>query len=174
MDYYADRIPKNSMIQDPIIYSLVDYASQGQANGLHQLEAYTENRNLKGEQMFRDVYQILKFFGLSNWNSKESQYKIDKAYNYDGGAFNGYTCTLVFNFGYLITILISLVYFSVIKIRLHNRSILSLESMFTLVLLLIIPGVSIFYNGFPILYFPFMFLFFVKFLFFLKKGSKNV
>ncbi len=168
MDYYSDRIPKKSIIKNPIIYSLIDYASQGYPNGINQLEVYTENKNLKGEQMFRDVYQILNFFKIINWNAEESQNKIDKAYNYDGGAFNGYTCHLVFNFGYLLTLLISIIYYLSIKFQLKNRLQISLEKMITLVLLLVIPTVSIFYSGYAILYFPFLFLLFVKFLFFLK------
>ena len=38
MDYYGDRIPEESIIKDPIVFSLFDYASQGYSNGLNQLE----------------------------------------------------------------------------------------------------------------------------------------
>ena len=59
MDYYGDRIPKDSIIKDPIVYSLFDYASQGYSNGINQLENYSEKKNLKEEQFFREIYQIL-------------------------------------------------------------------------------------------------------------------
>jgi oligosaccharide repeat unit polymerase len=168
MDYYGDRIPEDSIIKDPIVYSLFDYASQGYSNGLNQLENYSEKKNLKGEQMFRDVYQILNFFGILDWNSKNSQYKIDQAYNYDGGAFNGYTCHLVFNFGYFLTLLISFIYFLFIRFKLKNKLEIPIETMYVLVLLLMIPVVSIFYSGFAILYFPLLFLIFTNFLYFIK------
>ena len=154
MDYYGDRIPQNSIIKDPIIYSLFDYASQSYSNGLYQLEVYTEDKSLNGEQFFRDIYQILNFFGIVNWDVKESQELIDQAYDYDGGAFNGYTTPLVFNFGYILTFFISFGYFIATKIRLRNRSVKSLKSMFFLVLLLFIPTVSIFYTGYVLLLFP--------------------
>ncbi|WP_299125654.1 O-antigen polymerase [uncultured Tenacibaculum sp.] len=169
MDYYSDRIPKNSIIQNPIIYNIVDYASQGYSNGINQLEVYSEEKNLGGEQLFRDVYQILNFVGLKKWDSKESQAMIDKAYNYDGGAFNGYTCYLVFNTGYFITMLISFVFYLVIKFKLKGKRKIPITSLYGIVLLLIIPVVSIFYCGYSLLYFPFLFLLFVKVLYFFKK-----
>ena len=166
MDYYGDRIPQNSIVKDPIIYSLIDYASQSYSNGLYQLERYTADKSLGGEQFFRDIYQILNFFGIVNWDAKESKALIDTAYDYDGGAFNGYTAPLVFNFGYILTFLISFTYFFAVKIRLKNMSVISLKSMFSLILLLVIPAVSIFYAGYALLLFPLLLLGLCSFTFF--------
>ena len=168
MDYYGDRIPEQSIIKDPIIYSLVDYASQGYSNGLNQLENYSQKKNLMGEQFFRDIYQILNFFGIYDWSSENSQYKIDQAYGHDGGAFKGHTGILVFNFGYIMTFFISLIYSIFVSFKLKNRLDISIETMYVLILLLIVPIVSIFYSGFGLLYFPLLFLLFTNFLFFIK------
>jgi oligosaccharide repeat unit polymerase len=168
MDYYGDRIPEESIIKDPIVYSLVDYASQGYSNGINQLENYSKKKNLKGEQMFRDVYQVLNFFGILTWDAENYQDRVDKAYNYDSGAFHAYTTHLVFNFGYVLTLLISLIYCFFISFKLKNRSDISLETMYVLALLLIIPIVSIFYSGFGLLFFPLLFLLFANSLFFIK------
>jgi oligosaccharide repeat unit polymerase len=168
MDYYGDRIPQSSIIKDPIIYSLFDYASQSYSNGLYQLERYTNDKSLNGEQFLRDAYQILNFFGLVNWDVKESQELIDIAYDYDGGAFNGYTAPLVFNFGYFSTFLISLTYFFTTRNKLKNKRILHLNTMFFLILHLYITTVSIFYTGYAILMFPFLFLIFCRFSYLIK------
>jgi oligosaccharide repeat unit polymerase len=168
MDYYGDRIPEESIIKDPIVYSLVDYVSQGYSNGINQLENYSKKKNLKGEQMFRDVYQVLNFFGILTWDAENYQDRVDKAYNYDSGAFHAYTSHLVFNFGYVLTLLISLIYYFFISFKLKNRSDISMETMYVLTLLLIIPIVSIFYSGFGLLYFPLLFLLFTNSLFFIK------
>jgi hypothetical protein len=168
MDYYGDRIPQSSIIKDPIIYSLFDYASQSYSNGLYQLERYSKDKSLNGEQFLRDAYQILNFFGLVNWDVKKSQELIDIAYDYDGGAFNGYTAPLVFNFGYFSTFLISLTYFFTTKNNLNNKRILSLNKMFYLILLLFIPTVSIFYTGYAIILFPFLFLIFCRLAYLIK------
>lgn len=168
MDYYGDRIPENSIIKDPIIYSLFDYASQSYSNGLYQLEVFNSSKNLYGEQFFRDIYQILNFFGFVNWDAKESQELIDYAYDYDGGAFNGYTAPLVFNFGYISTFFISIFYFYSTKIRLKNKNVISIKSMFSIILLLFIPTVSIFYTGYAIILFPMLLLFSCIFVFSMK------
>jgi len=168
MDYYGDRIPEESIIKDPVVYSLVDYASQGYSNGLNQLENYSQKKNLMGEQFFRDIYQILNFFGIYDWSAENSKYKIDQAYGYDGGAFKAHTAILVFNFGYVMTFLISLIYSVFVSFKLTNRLDISIETMYVLVLLLMIPIVSIFYTGFGLLYFPLLFLLFTNFLFFIK------
>lgn len=169
MDYYGDRIPQDSIVKDPIIYSLFDYASQSYSNGLYQLEVYNDEKSLNGEQFFRDVYQVLNFFGILNWDAKDSQEHIDRAYNYDGGAFNGYTAPLVFNFGYITTLLISLIYFISIKLRIKNKKVKSLKSMYLLILMLVIPIVSIFYTGYALLLFPIVFLVFSRFMFAIKR-----
>jgi oligosaccharide repeat unit polymerase len=165
MDYYGDRIPQNSIVKDPIIYSLIDYASQNYSNGLYQLERFTADKSLGGEQFFRDIFQILNFFGVIEWDVKESKSLIDTAYDYDGGAFKGYTTPLVFNFGYILTFLISLTYFFAVTFKLKNKAVLSLKSMFSLILLLIIPTVSIFYTGYALLLFPLLLLGLCRFTF---------
>ena len=168
MDYYGDRIPQSSVIKDPIIFSLFDYASQSYSNGLYQLERFTNDKSLSGEQFFRDIHHFLNFFGLINWDVNESQELIDTAYDYDGGAFNGYTAPLVFNFGYISTFIISLLYFFTTKSNLYNKRILTLDSMFFLILLLFIPTVSIFYTGFNILMFPILLLIFCRLMYAIK------
>lgn len=165
MDYYGDRIPKNSLVKNPIFYSLIDYASQSYSNGLYQLERFTSDKSLGGEQFFRDTYQILNFFGIVNWDVNESQELIDNAYDFDGGAFKGYTTPLVYNFGYILTLLISCLYFFTVKRKLRNKTVLQLKSMSSLILLLFIPTVSIFYTGYTLLLFPFLLLVFCRFSF---------
>jgi len=161
MDYYGDRIPKTSYIKDPIIYSLVDYTSQSYPNGLKRLEDYNDDKNLGGQDLFRSIYQFLGFFGAISWDGNVADEQISKAYNYDGGAFKGYTAQMVYNFGYIATFLISLCYYIIVKFQLRKRNI-SIESLFILVLLLIIPLVSIFYSGFGNLYFPLIFVLLIK------------
>jgi oligosaccharide repeat unit polymerase len=171
MDYYSDRIPESSIIKNPIIYSLFDYASQGYPNGIKQLQDYSLNKNLNGEQFFRDFYQIFNFFGIMDWDADESQEKINKAYDYDGGAFNGYTCLLVFNFGYIITFFISLTYYLVVYFKLKGRTTVSIESLFVLILLLITPVISIFYSAYSLMIIPLLFLVFVKLFSFVANGK---
>ncbi|MDP2420247.1 O-antigen polymerase [Sediminibacterium sp.] len=174
MSYYGERIPSTSIIQNPILYSLVDYASQGFSNGFIQLERYDESKFLHGEQLFRDIYQILNFFGFISWDANDSQDKIDIAYDYDGGAFNGYTTPLVFNLGYFFAFVVSLIYFLLVRKFVKGKTIINLESSLKIIVFLFIPIVSIFYVGYPMLYFPLLFLLFVRILFFIFIFLKHI
>lgn len=169
MDYYGDRIPKGSVIKDPIVYSIVSYASQGYPNGLNQLENYSDDKNLKGEQSFYLVYQCLAFFGIISWDSEESIENISRAYDYDGGAFHGYVCDMVYDFGYILTLLISIIYCFYVKKKLYCKRSISLEQMFLLMVLLQIPVASIFYSILKLIWFFFALLFCIKILYILKK-----
>ena len=169
MDYYGDRISKGSIIKDPVLYSIVNYTSQGYPNGLNLLENYSDDKNLKGEQVFYPIYQCLAFFSIISWDSETSREKISKTYGYDGGAFHGYTCDIVYNFGYILTLLISFTFFLYVRYQLYYKISISLEKSFVLILLLSIPVVSIFYNGIGEVWFSFVFLFIIKILYVLKK-----
>ena len=168
MDYYANRIPEKSIIQNPILFSLVDYAGQGYSNGLMQLERYSEDKGLEGEQFFRDTYQILNFIGIMDWDAENSKENVEYAYDYDGGAFKGYTAHLVFNFGYILSFIISFSFYILVKIRTKDKSYVSVESQFITVFLLLIPIVSIFYAGYQLIFFPLIFIAFVRAIFLLK------
>lgn len=169
MDYYVDRIPKGSLIKDPIVYSLVSYTAQGYPNGLNQLENYTTDKNLNGESTFYLIYQCLAFFNLISWDSEQSVEKISKAFGYDGGAFHGYTCDLVYDLGYALTLLISITYCFYVRKKLLDKRSVSLEQMFILVVLLQIPVVSVFYPKLTSIWFFFALLLMIKILYMFKK-----
>ena len=111
------------------------------------------------------MQKFLDFFGVIEWDGKKADENIEKAYNYDGGAFRGYTAQMVYNFGYIITVLISIIYYFIVKKYVRSKMNISMEKLFVLILLLIIPLVSIFYSGFGGLYFPFLFLFLTRLIF---------
>ncbi|MDA7855143.1 oligosaccharide repeat unit polymerase [Cyclobacteriaceae bacterium] len=176
LDYrfnYGDRIPQNSIIKDPVVYSLFDYASQSHSNGLHQLDQFTADKVLNGEQFFRDIYQILNFFGVMNWDVKEYQDRKYEAYNDGADKFLGYTTPLVFNFGYIITFLVSILYYLIVKNLLKRGYTKSIISTLYIVLLLFIPTVSIFYTGYSLILFPLILILSCRILFILTSLIKQ-
>lgn len=164
MPWYGDRIPSDSKIQDPIAYNIFDYASQGFTNGISQLELHTKTDVLKGEANLYLVYQTLSFFHLMNWSSDEAHERFDKAYNKNGledendsSAFHGYTCRLIKDFGYIITLIIDVIFFCYIKNNTKRKRV-DIKSLFIIVLLLTQPCVSIFYETYGEILFPYLFL----------------
>ena len=157
MDYYADRIPKASIIKDPVLYSLVDYASCGYPNGLNLMDTYEESKNLEGEEIMQLSYQALAFFGYIKWDTDTSREKKEHSYGDLLVMFKGYTCNMVYNFGYILTFLIGCLYYFYVKKILSFRKI-SMENCMVLVLLLIIPATAIFYCSFGAIITPAVFL----------------
>lgn len=154
MPYYGDRIPSKSIIQDPIAYNILDYASQGFTNGIEQLEFHNVEDIMWGNVTFYNINQILAFFGIINWSSDTSVEALQKAYDKkevdienDAGAFHGYVCTLVKDFGYFLTFIINLLYYQYVKNK-CKRKIISLDSMVILIFLFVQPCVSIFYASY--------------------------
>lgn len=176
MDYYGDRIPQNSYIKDPILFSLVDYASQGYINGINQLERYNSEYNLKGEQALYNLYQLLSFFHIMNWDSDTYEDKAYKAYNLSGigdyngkAAFHGYTCRMVNNFGYLLTLLVDLIFFIYVKRKTYNKSNISFATLSIFIFLMMQSISSIFYMLYNIIFFPIILYYIIRVMYLFRQ-----
>lgn len=145
MDYYADRIPKESVIQNQFFYNMIDYASQGNWYGITTLDNYSPSKNLHGGQTFRLLYQILGYLNIIDWKAETEDLVINEVYGDAAGAFFGYTTPMVYNFGYFLTFIISLIYNRYVSKTLKSGSFLSIQKYSFLILLLYVAVVSIFY-----------------------------
>lgn len=168
MDYYGDRIPTESLIKNPIVYNIFDYASQGFSNGIEQLDKHSTEDIVWGTHSFYNINQVLAFFGVVNWSSDIALARLEKTYDKrgvsdenDSGAFHGYVCTLVKDFGYLLTIVINLFYYYYVSDRCRRLSI-SIDDYIVLVFLFMQPCVSVFYSNIGDLVLPLGFYFLLK------------
>lgn len=167
MSYYADRIPKESLIKDPIIYSIFDYASQGFPHGISQLDAHDSKDVLYGGQTFYNINQVLSFFHIIDWSSEGALDQFEKSYNKvelgdnNFRAFHGYTCRLVKDFGYCITLMISFIYFLYVKKK-CRKVFISIDELSVLILLLTQPIISLYYASYGLLIVPILFYQVVK------------
>jgi|GEM_PF-2157520 len=158
MDYYADRIPQNSIVKNPIAYSIIDYASQGYKNGINQLEKYDNSKKLNGMEDFYLVYQALSFFNVIQYSTEDAVSTIDAAYGNDGGAFHGYTCNMVFNYGYLLTLLFSLSYYFFIRRKIAGKRYVPIEHLIFSSVFLLLPATAIFYSALGLIIVPVLLL----------------
>lgn len=170
MDYYGDRIPNESYIKNPIAYNIFDYASQGFSNGIEQLDRHTSDDIVWGTHSFYNISQMLAFFGIINWSSDVALAKLQKTYDKNGvgvendsGAFHGYVCTLVKDFGFFLTFLLNLGYFCYVSGRCKKR-VITIDNYIVLVFLFVQPCVSVFYSSIGELFLPLGFYFFIKHL----------
>lgn len=171
MAYYSDRIPKTSKIKNPVAYSIMDYTGQGFPNGINQLANYTPQKNLMGQGTFYYPLLFLDYFGVINWDAAAAEERRDKVFGHDGGAFHGYACSLVFNFGFILTFLYALFYYSFVRRRVERSVQVTTTSAFVLAYLAIEPTVSIFYSSISIFVFPAVYYLIIRFIFNLNQNQ---
>lgn len=180
MSYYGDRIPQESLIKDPILYNVFDYASQGFPNGINQLELRESKDIMYGETTLYNINQILAYFGIISWSSDRALEKFQKLWEKQGldekndaGAFHGYTATMINDFGYSVTLITSILYFLYVS-RKCASNIITLDSIVTLLFLLIQPCIAIFYQSYGELIFPLLFYYTVSRMSYFKLLSVNI
>lgn len=163
MSYYGNRIPEASYIKSPVLYSVIDYISMGFPNGINQLELHESKDVLKGEPLIYDFMMMLSYFGLTSWTTEEFNQRFDDAYNKNGlnrnnnsSAFHGYTCATVKMVGYVLTLLLSMVYYFYVR----RKSVLgriSIRTLSILLFLLLISIESIYYSDYAVALYPLLF-----------------
>lgn len=163
MAYYGDRIPANSVIKDPAIFSLFDYASQGYPNGIECLEFYKSENCLHGEYAFYNFYMALGYFGIINWNYDDYEDRMDKAFSGNVTGFKGYVASSVVDFGYILTLLFDLFFVLYIRNVFKNRNKVRVDGLIYSFFLLQMSINSIFYNYLPSLKYPFIVLIIIGF-----------
>lgn len=152
---YLNSIPLNSRIQNPIIYSNLDYLSQGYLYGMELLEDYNF-KTMNGQQALSSILPLLaKFNFISSDDYINTRASLMKS---KSNAFIGLVTGWIFDFGYIGTLIVALFYnYYVRKIKLKNKNI-SLTDSFILVLLIQIPLTSIFYSFLGGILIPIIFL----------------
>lgn len=163
MSYYGNRIPDNSYIKSPSLYSVFSYVSQGFPNGIMQLELHESKDVLEGEPLVYDYLMALSYFHLTSWTKEEYHQRLVDAYNKDGlnewnnlTSFHGYTCRMVKTIGYICTLLFDLLYYRYVRSKSCSKAI-DITSLSILVFLLNVSINSIFYNDYQAALYPLLF-----------------
>jgi hypothetical protein len=154
---YAVKIPSSSPIQNPSIYSNLDYVSQWGENSFIVLDRY-KFKTTMGQNSLIPLLQFLNHFTPLKWNAKKynnlhkSLLGDDKYYT-----FNGLVAAWVFDFGYIVSILLALFYNRMVKkIRPVNGQ-MYIKHLLLLALLIQLPLFAIFYNSISGIIFPLLF-----------------
>ena len=147
MDYLAERIPEEAVVHDITTYYMLNYAGQSFPYGLNSMEEYTPDKCLYGSSFFYNVYQVLGFFHIIDWNATKFIDHREKILGSMNNKFIGYTAESVYDLGYSGTLVVSIIYFMlVIRISKSNRNS-SIKHLLYTVILVQIPLNSIFYNN---------------------------
>jgi|GEM_PF-3427845 len=143
---YSSTIPDAAPIRDPVLYSYIDYTGQGILNGYELIKKY-DGTGFNGQITFQPILSILGQFKIIDYDSNDFvRYRALVWPSYYSYSFNGYTAYSLYDYGYIGSIIFSFLYlYIVIKLR-PKDNVLSLRSLFLIILLIQVPLLAIFYS----------------------------
>jgi hypothetical protein len=174
-NYYANRIPSSSFIKDPILYSYFDYSSQWYSNSMNLLNSY-DFKTFNGQITFQPLLSLLGQFKLISYDYDSYLAFRQFLWSDYWYLFNGFVAYSVYDYGYFFTMILVIFYFFMVnKLKPKNKEI-PILNLFSIVLLIQIPLLSIFYSAAGTILLPFLFYFpifiYMKFSFTIFKNKK--
>lgn len=143
---YAETIPSNSFIQDPVLYSYFDYLSQWYYNNMYVLNTYNF-KNFNGQLSLQPLLSLLGQYGLISYDPAYYYTLRQQLWPLHWYTFNGFVAYSVYDLGYILTFIFCLVYaFVIIRLKPVGNQI-SLLNLFLIVLLIQVPILAIFYSA---------------------------
>jgi hypothetical protein len=167
---YFEVIPKESIIQDPVVFSCLDYLSQWYTNGMVLLEKYDYN-TFKGQTSLQPVLSLMGEYGISSYRQADYDNLRKQLWPEHYYTFNGFVAYSIYDYGYFLTFILVLYYNALVKKFRPKGNVISLFALFSVVLLVQIPLFSIFYSNVSGIVFPLLFL--IPIYFYLKLSYKN-
>lgn len=165
---YSENMSSKSLITDPTLYSMFDYLSQSIPYGQDALSKF-RGCTFSGQQTFNDVLKLLNSVGLVNYDSQNfSRLKSNLLGEYDI-RFLGITAASVYDFGFLFTMILSVIYNLYVRYRTRRKNV-TIEDFEKLFPLMLLPIMSIFFSLAYLMINILFFRFFIKsFLYILYK-----
>jgi hypothetical protein len=133
----------DSFIENPQIYSLFDYASQWFNNSNEVMSTYSFD-TLNGELSFPLLFAIANKLQIIYYPEGTIETKLYSLWGDHFNSFNGLIANLLFDLGYLGTILFALLYLLVLRIFIPVRGKIKFNALLILGVIFIIPAMGIF------------------------------
>ena len=167
------KINKEKYISDPVIVSYVDYLSMGYYNCYDLLGKY-DGHTFKGQTTFGELLQLLHQYLGVPFSKDEYQNLREKLWpGLWSKSFNGYVAYVVYDFGVVLSFIITMLYYMIVKrFCKKRRKDISLSHLTWLCLLLQIPLFSIFYSVFGQLVLTSIFFFVLNIIFGKHKATR--
>jgi hypothetical protein len=143
--FYKKTIPKEAKIKNTVIYSYYDYLSQWYTNNMNLLNSY-KGEKFNGQVSFQPVISLLGQYHIISYNSKDYSKLRKKLWPKNSFSFNGLVAYSVYDFGYILTLVLSIIYYYIVRKLGSKNNEISLLNLFYLVLLIQIPLMAIFYS----------------------------
>lgn len=157
---YEFRIPDNSPIKDPKLYSIFDYLGQNNSAGIEVLNNY-DGTTFGGGFAIKQVKSFLqscRVWPADNSEQVEIAFR-EKYFKQHEGGFIGWAAYTVYDFGYILTVVICIIYIRMVRI---SRDSIDLYKFLKASILIQIPICAIYYSWMPTVLMCFFFYFFMN------------
>jgi oligosaccharide repeat unit polymerase len=144
---YAENIPVNSFIQDPVLYSYFDYLSQWYYNNMYLLNSYNF-KTFHGQISFQSVLSLLGQYNIISYDTSAYSALRQQLWPLHWYTFNGFVAYTVYDLGYVLAIVFALIYCLIISRLKPKHNQISLMTLFLVVSLIQLPLLAIFYSTF--------------------------
>ncbi|MBN9300158.1 MAG: oligosaccharide repeat unit polymerase [Filimonas sp.] len=152
---YANTIPAKSFIQEPVLYSCFDYLSQWYYNGMYILHSY-KFTTFQGQISLQPILSLLGQYGIIGYDTMRYANLRQQLWPLHWFTFNGLVGYSVYDYGYILTLFFSFIYYYIVKRFQPKAGRLSLIHLFYIVLLIQIPLMAIFYSAVAGIIVPFL------------------
>lgn len=142
---YESLIPASSVIQNPVLYSYLDYLSQWYHNSMTILYSY-DFKTFSGQISLQPVLFLLGQYRIINYNSLDYENLRMSLWPEQWDRFNGIVAYSIYDYGYIVSIMLSLFYYYIVRKLGPKNNRISLLNLFYLVLLIQLPLMAIFYS----------------------------
>lgn len=131
-----------SLISNPVFYSILWYFSQWFTNGLFLISRYNSSMNLSGSSFSYIVSKFKELFGVEVLNIKILR---ETAFGSLANHFNGLPAVMIYDLGYLGTLLFCVIFLLIVKKFTPKKGRISLNNF--LVFSVLIPMPIMFFQG---------------------------
>jgi oligosaccharide repeat unit polymerase len=166
--YY--NIPIESSIQNNELYSVFDYASQWNQNGIVVMDRFSYDKLMYGKSTTPIIEFVGERIGLEVVKLPELRFQY-LGDDYDH-TFNGVVATLLYDFGYVFTFLFALLFYKIVKKNAPVNGVISLDKFISFAYLIPLPLMFFSNNVYSNLSMNLGVIYFLIITFFLKRSKK--
>lgn len=139
---YGKTIPVGAITQNPLVFSYLDYLSQGYLNGFEVMQLY-RGEGFDGAITFEKLSIMMTSEYETYLRLKKRQRLWPYHYSY---SFTGYPAYSLYDYGIFGSVILGFIYYFFVWRMRPKRQTLSMRNLFWIVLLIQIPLISIFYS----------------------------
>lgn len=155
--YEREEMNQESIIKNTSLYSMFDYLGKSNSRSIYALDYNYKDQTFGGRYLWSETQNFFSVFRIGS--PSEVSEHIDKIWTEYHGTFRTYACYLIFDVGYFLAIIISIIIVLVLRRR---GKIISFDKYIVSSLFMMVPICSIFFSYLNVFLFCLILFGFIK------------